>query len=310
MKKILIVGLLFVLGSQLYAQQESQYTQYMYNTMTINPGYTGSRGFLSLVGLYRAQWVGIDGAPKTASFAGSMPINERGDGLGLVFDTESLGAQSQTGFSINYAYSLPISESVKLGLGINAGGTMMTVDHGKLNAEDGTALPEERLSKFFPNFGAGAYMYSEDWYVGLSVPSILETNFYKDAGIEEPRTLASERMHFYVVGGYVFELSDNLKFKPASLLKVVTGAPIALDLSANFLFNEKFTVGAGYRLGTALSLLAGFQITEGLMIGYGFDYDTNSDFAKYNNGSHELLLRFELATSKSRVTKIMTPRFF
>ncbi|MDY0990507.1 type IX secretion system membrane protein PorP/SprF [Flavobacterium sp. CFBP9031] len=305
MKKIsYLLILLFVGILEVSAQQQSQYTQYMYNTMTINPGYTGTRGIPSIFGLYRTQWVGLDGAPKTANFSIESPITENGQGLGLSVISDKIGPSQETTVTASYSYPIQLSGDTFLSLGISASGNFMQVDYNKLNVLN----PEDpylsgNLTKNSPNFGAGAYFHSEKWYAGLSVPMILETKFYDDVKV----SVASQKMHFYAMGGYVFDLNDNLKFKPAAMVKMVSGAPLAVDLSANFLFNEKLTLGAAYRWDAAVSAMAGFQVTSGLNIGYAYDYDTQK-IGNYNSGSHEIFLRFDLFSGTKY--RLVTPRFF
>lgn len=284
------------------AQQESQYTQYMYNTMTFNPGYTGSREALSAMGLYRTQWVGLDGAPKTMNFSVQSPIGIH-SGLGLNVVSDQIGPTKATGVTANYSYTILGSTDVKYSFGISAGLDNFTVDYNKINPENPDPYLTGIESKMSPNVGAGFYVHSYNWYVGLSAPRLLKTTFFDDA----KATTYSASSHFYLMGGYVFDLNPYLKFKPAAMIKAVSGAPLAVDLSANFLINDKFTLGAAYRWDAAVSGMAGFQITDGLNIGYAYDYDT-THIGNYNSGSHEIFLRFELfGNSKSR---LVTPRFF
>ncbi|MCM0667682.1 PorP/SprF family type IX secretion system membrane protein [Flavobacterium tyrosinilyticum] len=305
MKKIFYVMTIFVLGVfEVSAQQQSQYTQYMYNTMTINPAYTGTRGLPSIFGLYRTQWVGLDGAPKTANLSIEAPISENGQGLGLSVVSDKIGPSQETTLTANYSYPIQLSADLRLSLGISASGNFMQVDNNKLNVRDeNDQYLTGIMTKNSPNFGAGIYFHSSKWYAGLSVPMILETKFYDDV----KTSIASQRMHFYAMGGYVFDLNENLKFKPAAMVKMVSGAPLAVDLSANFLFNEKLTLGAAYRWDAAVSAMAGFQVTSGLNIGYAYDYDTQK-IGNYNSGSHEIFLRFDLFSGTKY--RLVTPRFF
>ncbi|WP_264550751.1 type IX secretion system membrane protein PorP/SprF [Flavobacterium sp. N2038] len=300
--KIITLVFLGTLGAS--AQQESQYTQYMYNTMTINPAYTGTRAIPSVFGLYRTQWVGLDGAPKTANFSLEMPINAQGQGIGLSVINDQIGPSATTNVTGSYSYPIHLSAEVIMSLGISASINSMEVDYNKVNPYDkNDPFMTGVISKVSPNVGAGVYFHSSKWYAGLSVPQILETKFYEDVQISQ----AAQKMHFYAMGGYVFDLNDNLKFKPAVMVKAVNGSPLAVDLSANFLFNDKFTLGAAYRWDAAVSAMAGFQITDGLNIGYAYDYDTQK-IGNYNSGSHEIFLRFDLfSTTKYR---LVTPRFF
>ena len=305
MKKIFyLLMILFwgVFGAS--AQQNSQYTQYMYNTMSINPGYTGTRGIPSIFGLYRTQWVGLDGAPKTANFSIDTPIDSKGQAIGLSVMNDRIGPSTETNLMLNYAYPIQLSADVHLSLGVSTGLNFMEVDYNKLKIYDSNdSFLTGVLSRTSPNVGAGVYFHASKWYAGLSVPLILETKFYDDV----KESVASKQMHFYAMGGYVFDLNDNLKFKPAAMVKLTEGAPLAVDLSANFLINDKFTLGAAYRWDAAVSAMAGFQVTPGLNIGYAYDYDTTK-IGNYNSGSHEIFLRFDLfSTTKYR---LVTPRFF
>lgn len=302
-KLILSVALLFSMAAS--AQQDSQYTQYMYNTANFNPAYAGSRGVLSFFGLHRTQWVGLDGAPTTNSFAVHSPVGLSNVGLGLSFVNDRIGPSDENSISADFSYTIKTSETYKLAFGLKATANLLNVDYTKLDIYDPNDPRFQRNidNSFTPNIGAGAYLYSENTYVGLSVPNFLDTKHYQDDG---NYSVAKERMHFYVVGGHVFELNPSLKFKPSILAKVVEGAPIQADLSANFLFNEKFTLGAAYRWDAAVSAMAGFQISQGLFIGYAYDAETTR-LATYNSGSHEIFLRFELFKSYDGAA---SPRFF
>ncbi|WDF66361.1 PorP/SprF family type IX secretion system membrane protein [Flavobacterium sp. KACC 22763] len=305
MKKILYLLIMLFIGFfEISAQQQSQYTQYMYNTLTINPAYTGTRGLPSVFGLYRTQWVGLEGAPQTANFSIEAPITESGQGFGLSVINDQIGFTKETTVSVSYAYPIQLSADLHLSLGISGSGNFSQVDYTKASIED---LYDPYLtgviSKTSPNFGAGIYFHSSKWYAGVSVPMILETKFFDDVKV----SVADHKMHFYAMGGYVFDLNENLKFKPAAMVKMVNGAPLAVDLSANFLFNEKLTLGAAYRWDAAVSAMAGFQVSPGMNIGYAYDYDTQK-IGNYNSGSHEIFLRFDLFSGTKY--RLVTPRFF
>lgn len=287
------------------AQQDSQYTQYMYNTANFNPAYAGSRDVLSIFGLHRTQWVGLDGAPTVNAFALHSPINNSNVGLGLSFINDRIGPSDENSISADFSYTVNTSETFKLAFGLKATANLLNVDYTKLDIYDPNDPRFQRNidNSFTPNIGAGAYLYSQQTYIGLSVPAFLETKHYQDDG---NYSTAKENMHFYLMGGHVFELSPDLKFKPSVLIKVVDGAPLQADLSANVLFSEKITVGVAYRWDSAVSAMAGFQITDGLFAGYAYDAETTK-LATYNSGSHEIFLRFELFKKYNRV---VAPRFF
>jgi type IX secretion system PorP/SprF family membrane protein len=300
--KILLVALMLTcLLSQ--AQQDAQFTHYMYNTINVNPAYAGSRGVLSIFGLHRTQWVGLDGAPVTNTASVNSPISNSNLGVGLSFVDDRIGPTREDVISADLSYSIQTSEDYKLSFGIKGSANLFNLDVTKLNPESANDPLLQNLSNdFSPNVGAGIYLHSDKLYLGASVPNFFETKRYDDNTI----AVYKERMNFYFIGGYVFDLTPSLKFKPAFLTKLVEGAPLQLDVSGNFLINEKLVLGAAWRWDAAVSLLAGFQITDGLFIGYGYDMETTK-LRNYNSGSHEVFLRFELF---KRQDKIVSPRFF
>jgi type IX secretion system PorP/SprF family membrane protein len=303
MKKKILMAALFFGSMGMFAQQDAQYTQYMYNTANVNPAYAGSRGALSIFGLHRTQWVGLDGAPVTNTFALSSPLGYSGLGAGLSVVNDRIGATSTNNISADLSYTIPVSEEYDLSFGVKGSASLFSLDKDKLNIYDQSDASLYNINnEFSPNVGAGVYFHSDKTYIGLSVPQFLQTTRYKD----NDRAVYLDKMHLYLIGGYVFDLSDNVKFKPAFLLKAVQGAPLQLDLSGNFMFNDKFVVGAAWRWGAAVSAMAGFQITQGMYIGYGYDRET-TNLTHYNSGSHEIFLRFELV-NKNR--GFISPRFF
>lgn len=298
---ILLIGCLMTLTAQ--AQQDPGYTQYMYNTMTVNAGYAGSVGVLEATLLHRSQWTGIDGAPQTQAFTIHSPLSNEKIGLGLSIVNDKLGPSNELYAEANMSYTLNLNYDMKLAFGAKAGMRSLSVDWSKGRYYDETdALLNNNISKIKPSLGAGLYLYQDKWYAGISVPSFLRGDYYDD--VEE--AVLSDRLHYYAIGGYVFDLGENLKFKPAVMAKFVSGAPVTVDLSANFLIQEKFTAGISHRIDDSVSALVGFQITPGLYAGYAFDY-TVTKLNKYNDGSHEIILRFQL---QRKASQIKSPRFF
>ena len=305
MRKSILKFVILMVGFVGFAQQDAQYTQYMYNTINVNPAYAGSRGVLSVFGLYRTQWVGIDGAPDTGAFSVNTPIENSNLGLGLSFVNDRIGPTSENLISADVSYTIPTSETYKLSFGVKGTANLFSLDENKLDVKDKNDTALLSYNYFSPNVGAGIYFHSDKLYLGLSVPNILETKRFKNTDTDDI-SLYVERMNAYFIGGYVFDLSPTLKFKPAFLAKAVQGAPLQLDVSGNFMFNDKFVLGGAWRWDAAASLMAGFQITPGLFAGYGYDLETTK-LRKYNSGSHEVFLRFELY---SKPEKIVSPRFF
>ncbi|HLV37976.1 MAG TPA: type IX secretion system membrane protein PorP/SprF [Xanthomarina sp.] len=298
---VLFVGMFFMVPSA-QAQQDSQYTQYMYNTITVNPAYAGSRGSLNILGVYRNQWVGLDGAPETLNFSAHSPIGVKGVGLGVGFTSDKIGPSSESILTTDFSYTVQMAEELKLSFGLKGGMSIWSLDPNKLNIYDPNDYNLRQENNSSPIIGAGFYVHTEKWYVGISSPNFLETEHYDDVQV----STAMEKTHLYLIGGYVFDLNPNLKLKPAALVKAISGAPLAIDISANALLYEKVTFGLAYRLDAAVSALAGFQISENMMVGYAYDYDT-TELGNYNNGSHEIFLRFELGT---KLRAKVNPRFF
>ena len=298
--------LMFLTG---YGQQDAQFTQYMYNTVNINPGYAGSRESMSIFALHRTQWVGLDGAPVTNTASVNTPINDSNLGLGVSIINDRIGPSDENNLAIDLSYSINTSERYKLSFGLKASANLLNVDFNRLSQYDQNdyAFQTNIDNKFSPNIGVGFYLHSDNSYVGLSAPYLLETkHFDRYAGTSANSHVAKEKINLYLIAGYVFDLSYNVKFKPSLLTKYVQGAPLQLDLSTNFMFNDKFVMGVAYRWSAAVSAMVGFQASDSWFIGYGYDLETTR-LSNYNSGSHEIFLRYELF---NKYTKIISPRFF
>ena len=298
--KYLLVLLLVFLTSKLQAQQDPQFTHYMYNMSVMNPAYaTDNADVINLGGLYRAQWVGIKGAPTTQTFFAHKPLSKRVEvGLSVVHD-EIGDVVKENNIFADFAYVLPLNESVKLSFGIKAGVTLFDTDFNGFVLTDPNIDPafQNNISQTFPNIGAGTYLFGSNYYVGFSAPNLMTSrhietiNGHAGSGVES--------VHFFLTGGYVFTFNgnDNFKLKPAFMAKGVEGAPVSLDLTTNALINNKFELGVGYRLGDSVSGLASFYVTPTLRIGYSYDY-TLSNLSSFNSGSHEVFILFDLDKNK------------
>ncbi|MFH6995569.1 type IX secretion system membrane protein PorP/SprF [Flavobacterium sp. FlaQc-48] len=301
MKKIVLMFMFFSVVCS--AQQDSQFTQYMYNTITINPAYAGSRGALSVFGLYRTQWVGLDGAPETSTFSVNTPLSNSNLGLGVSLVNDKIGPTNENTLSADLSYTVPTSETFKLSFGIKATANLFNLDVNKLSFEDQDDPQFQNLNnRITPNVGAGVYWHSDKAYLGLSVPNFIETNRYND----DDTAIFKDKINYYFMAGYVFDVNYYVKFKPAVLTKMVQGAPLQVDVSGNFMFNDKFVLGLAYRWSASVSAMAGFQVTDGLYVGYGYDHET-TNLRRYNSGSHEIFLRFEFFNNYNKIT---SPRFF
>jgi type IX secretion system PorP/SprF family membrane protein len=310
-KNILIAVLILVSGLAMNAQQDAQYTQYMYNTLSVNPAYAGSRGVLSITGLHRSQWVGLDGAPTTQTLNFHTPVGRRvGVGLSIINDEIGNSTRNETNFDGAVSYTIPMSNSRKLSFGLKVGGHLLNIDFSKLAGftdEQGSNGIVNIDNKFSPNFGAGVYYHTDQFYFGFSIPNFMKTNHF-DSSEGASSVLVKDRVSYYLISGYIFDLNGNLKFKPTILAKTETGAPLQVDLSANFLINNRLLLGAAYRWDASFSALTGFQITNKVMLGLAYDREiTELGNTSFNDGSFEIFLRYELFNNSNRV---VTPRFF
>jgi len=310
---LIIVALGLFAIENVNAQQDAQYTQYMFNTLSVNPAYAGSRGQLSAVVLHRSQWAGLEGAPKTQTLNLHSPIrNSRlGYGISIVNDEIGDGVVQETYFDGTLSYTIDVSRRSKLSFGLKFGGNMLNLDFDKLRKFDDEVVRTDNIeNKFSPNFGIGAYYHTDNFYFGISAPNLLETDHFDNSknDTNSVQFLSKDRMNFYAITGYVFDINSNLKFKPALLTKVVGGAPLQIDVSANFMVAEKFTFGGAYRWDAALSAMAGFQVTDQFMLGLAYDRETTDlGSTQFNDGSFEVFLRFELVRA---FEKLVSPRFF
>ena len=303
-KVIFIMSLGLLNTTKSVAQQDAQFTQYMYNTINVNPAYAGSRGVLSVFGIYRAQWIGLEGAPTTSAASLHAPINNSRVGLGISLSKDEIGISDRKTVATDFSYTINTSEDFKLSFGIKGSASLFNVDYTKLNKYDKNdpKFQNNIDNQFSPNIGAGVYYHSNKLYAGFSVPFILETKHFDD----NTTSIAKDALHYYFIGGYVFDMSETTKFKPAFLIKSVKGAPLQADITANFMFYDKFVLGAAWRWSAAASALAGFQIDNNWFIGYSYDSDTTK-LSNYNSGSHEIFLRYEF---KGKQERIVSPRFF
>ena len=310
--KYSILGLLLLLSFQIEAQQNPHYTQYMYNMSTINPGYATDTGSMNFGALYRMQWVGSEGGPTTGTFFGHSPLAKNVEvGLSIVHD-EIGDVVKETGVFADFAYIVKLNETNKISFGLKAGASFFSTNFDGFVYSDDLPDPAfaNNLSKTFPNIGVGAFYFGENYYLGLSSPNLLTTkHLERKSGIV---TTGVEAIHYFFTGGYVFNLNENLKFKPAFMARGLSGAPLALDITSNFLINNKFEIGTGYRVEDAISGLVNFRISPTLRIGYAYDY-TLSNLGRFNSGSHEIMILFDLGKNDDKKDNDgydKSPRFF
>ncbi len=310
LSKYLLLTWMGLISVQGYTQQDPQYTQYMYNMSVLNPAYaTDNPDVINFGALYRAQWVGSEGGPTTGTFFAHSPIAKKVEmGFSLIHD--QIGdVVKQTNAFVDFAYVLKLNEKQKLSFGIKAGATFFSTNFNGFVYSDELPDPAfaENLSRVFPNVGVGTFYFGENYYLGLSSPNLLRTkHLERENGII---ATGVEEIHYFFTGGYVFNLNENLKFKPAFMSKVVTGAPMSLDLTGNFLINNVFEIGAGYRWDDSVSGLVNFKVSPSVRIGYAYDY-TTSNLGRFNSGSHEIMILFDLNKKGSMNGYDKSPRFF
>lgn len=306
--KYIIQSFLLLVGVMTFAQQDPQYTQYMYNMSMLNPAYaTDNPESINLGLLYRAQWVGSVGGPTTGTFFAHSPITNRVEGGISVMHDEIGGVVKETKVFADIAYVIPVGETHKLSFGIKAGASFFSTNFDGFVYSD--PLPDPafaaNLSKTFPNIGVGAFYFGEQFYLGFSAPNLLRSkHLEQDSGVV---VNGVQEIHMFMTGGYVFQLNDQLKLKPAFMNKMVAGAPISLDLTVNALFNENFEIGLGYRFDDSIIALVNMKVAPPLRIGYSYDYTLNN-LGRFNSGSHEIMLLFDISTASKGYDK--SPRFF
>ncbi len=300
------------------AQQDPQYTQYMFNTASINPAYIGSKENFSVAGLHRSQWVGLEGAPTTQTIALNTPVGYyKRIGLGFSAINDVIGITRETYFNIDFSYNIPFDEYGKLSFGLKVVGQLLDVDFQRLSIFDvnETNFQRDINNRFSPNVGAGVYYNNDKFYVGLSVPNFLETTFFDETetvggNVDASSFLKAERMHYYLITGYVFDINRDIRFKPALLTKMVSGSPLQVDVSANFLVYNKFMAGVAYRWSAAVSAVAGFRVSKAIMLGFAYDRETTAlGNTRFNDGSYEFILKYQLP-ERCCANRRLTPRFF
>ena len=320
-KIIVVIALLWGVFSM--AQREPQYTQYIHNIGSFNPAYSVSVEHTDISALYRAQWIDIPGAPTTIRLGANFPLANDKTGLGFNVVSDQLGPSSQTYVDIAYSYQINLSEETWLSFGLDAGGSFLNVNfsEGVFQNPLEPAIGGDNFNQFYPTIGGGLFMYGESWYTGISTPNFLALGIYD----EELETVIDDNLQLDFIAGYVFDISDGTKFKPAALVNYVDRGPVTINLSANFLFLDAFTLGASYRFDNAVSGVAGFQISNSIYLGYSYDYNTNG-LAQFTNGSHEAILKFSLGREgnqpnkggkkkpnnkfKGKLKQVDSPRFF
>ena len=303
---IVTLGLATALLSptEVQAQQDPLYSQYMFNTLAFNPAYAGSADVFTMMALTRHQWVGFEGAPSMQTVALHSPLPWSGLSLGGVVLHDRVGPARQTGAFLDIAYRIRTGEKSRLSFGLKGGVNFFQADLAGLSTVEVDPSTTDLSSKVLPNFGFGLFWHGPRFYVGLSAPKLLENKLTEAQSAV--LTTAKEDRHYFAIAGVVVDLGPDLKFKPSVMLRMVGGAPLSLDVNANFLMRDRIWLGALYRLGNAFGVMAQYQFNEQFRAGYAFDL-TTTRLGAYNAGTHEVMLSYDLKFTKGRT---ISPRYF
>jgi type IX secretion system PorP/SprF family membrane protein len=293
MKKIYFIAILALAINELRAQQDPHYTQYMYNMSVMNPAYAGSKETMSGGALYRAQWVGLDGAPTTGTFFLHSPVG-RNVGLGLSVVSDKIGPVEENNVYADFSYTLNLGGEHRLAFGLKGGLTMHKIDFETIYPTLPQPSPSDPFfasnpNNTFLNIGSGVFYYTDKYYVAFSVPNMLKSKYLDFSG----REYGTDVIHYFLTGGYVFDLNPNLKFKPFAMLKSSVDAPTSVDVSTNFMLYDKLELGATYRLEDSFGAMVNFAVTPSLRIGYAYDRVV-SDLRTVAPASHEVMILFDL----------------
>ena len=311
MKKYILSILSLFLTAVIWSQQDAQYTQYMYNMSVINPAYTTNNiGIVNIGALHRTQWVGVVGSPKSSNFFMHSPINNKIEaGFSLVND--NIGdVVKQNNLYADIAYKLDLEDYGNLSFGLKAGVSFLDVDFNGFSLQSGDVFTDpnftDNIHRSFFNVGAGVYYNTDNYYVGLSVPTLLNSKYLdRDNG----KYQGTKQAHVFLTGGYVYKLNDLIKLKPAFMTKIVKGADPVFDLTLNALYNNRLEVGIGYRVDDAISGMVNFKATPELRIGYAYDH-TTSNLGPFSSGSHEIFVLYDLDIFNLQKGFDKSPRFF
>lgn len=289
----IIVALMFFTVTTISAQQDPNYTLYVYNMNLINPAYAGANKTTDLGINIRSQWSNVKGAPETQSFIFGTSVGKN-LGLGLSVISDKTFIEKQTSIAIDFSYQLKISESHDLFFGLKSGFNSYNVNTDGLVTYGLQQDPNlmNLSGRFNPNFGAGVYLRHDDYFVSLSIPKILSND-----RLEEENGVAStgsDRQHIYVSSGYNIMLSENTVLKPSFLLRYVNASPLSVDLTAMLELNDKFDLGAAYRVSESVSGLAIFKISDTVKIGYAYESSIQNSVRYIDNGTHEIMLNVKL----------------
>ena len=293
----------------LLAQQESMYNHYMFNTQLFNPGYIGSTQAYSLNILQRNQWVGFDGAPVSQALSFCTPVQSKRLAYGITAINDKIGPIRNNSFATDLAYHLVLNGSGNiLSLGMKLSLNSYNLDTNDLNLDQiNDPMFNNESTGLRPNIGSGVYYYTPKFYLGLSVPYFLQDK------------LLGQKRHFYLTSGILVNLTRDIKLRPSALVKMTRGVPINMDISNLFIFRDQFWLGANLRstyknlspseeTGGGFGGIFGLNISKNIMVSYAYSYSLGNKTGLYNDGTHEIILRFKMFNKEKAL--IDSPRYF
>ena len=290
------------------AQQDPQFSHYMYNTISVNPAYAGSRGVLNITGLHRSQWIGLEGAPTSQTLTLNTPLRNRKMGVGLSVVNDKIGPLNQTFIYGDYSYTVRLTGKLKLAFGLKAGINWFQPKISTLNTiqnNDPSFVGSTMESVIKPNIGAGIYLHRDDWYIGASSPRLVQNKFNLGGSANDTTSVLEER-HMFFIAGYLWTVNPQLKLKPTAQLKMVQDAPMSIDATLEALIRNKFSIGAGLRVGDSFYGMLGYQFTDQFRVGFAYDY-TTTRLQNVNNGTVEFMLSYDFYFNND---KLKSPRYF
>jgi type IX secretion system PorP/SprF family membrane protein len=305
--RILLIAFSLTLAAGLQAQQDPMYSMYMWNMMTLNPGYAGSNDVLNVTALSRVQWASINGAPVTHSLSAHAPVNRRSLGLGGSVVNDHIGRSNTLSAFADLSYRIRLSHKTRLAFGLKAGINHASIANTQVENTDPNdpTFMADISGRVSPNFGFGTYLWSKKGYVGLSVPKLLRNYLGKVGNDGIATTFQQEATHVFLTGGYVFPLG-TVKFKPSMMVRASEGAPLSVDVAASFFLRDRLSLGAMYRYGSSVTGIFSVQLNDQFRAGYAYDLGVSS-YTQRAGGTHEIMFSYDPVFTRERVR---SPRYF
>jgi len=304
-KNLILILLLAILTSGFVnAQQKPMYSQYVFNTLAYNPAYAGSRNIVSVSALYRNQWVGIQGAPKTGTMTADAPFSNGRIGLGVQLISDELGVTKTTGAALSGAYKITFNNDAKLSLGLQGNISNFRANFTSLNLSVGGGgndpVYQQDINTILYNFGSGIFFSTERLYIGVSVLDMLNNRLGSDT------SNVRQVGHAYIATGYVFPLGGDFNLKTGALVKGVIGAPIQADVNLTLWIKNMLALGVEYRTSSDIAASMELKITQNIGLGYAYDQSTTS-MKSFNTGSHEFMIKYIFSFDQNNS---LSPRYF